>query len=307
MITRLLTSLLEVLGIMAGVGLLVFALLRLVPGDPVDAMLGESARPADRAELRAALGLDRTMGAQLLSYYQGLLRLDLGESIQQRRPVRELLAERLPATLQLAAAAAGVALALALPLGILAARHRDRWPDVWASGFAVAGQSIPNFWLGPVLILVFSLGLGLTPVSGDTEPGSLILPAITLGASLAALTTRMVRSALLEVLEQDFIRTARAKGLNGGAVVWRHALPNAALPVITLVGLQLGALLAGAVITETVFAWPGIGRLLIEAIQQRDYPLVQGCVLLVSCSYVLLNRGTDLLYQMIDPRLRRRS
>lgn len=307
MLTRLISSLIELLGIMAGVGLLVFALLRLVPGDPVDAMLGESARPADRAELRAALGLDRPMGAQLLSYYRGLLRLDLGESIQQRRPVSELLAERLPATLQLAAAAAGVALALALPLGVLAARHRDRWPDAWASGFAVVGQSVPNFWLGPVLILVFSLGLGWTPVSGDTEPGGLILPAITLGASLAALTTRMVRSALLEVLDQDFIRTARAKGLSGGAVIRRHALPNAALPVITLVGLQLGALLAGAVITETVFAWPGIGRLLIEAIQQRDYPLVQGCVLLVSCSYVLLNRGTDLLYRLIDPRLRRRT
>lgn len=305
MLARLITGTLEVLGTMAGVGLLVFVLLRLVPGDPVDAMLGEAARPADRAELRAALGLDQPMGVQLLSYYQGLLRLELGESIQQRRTVSELLAERLPATLRLAGAAAGVALALALPLGMLAASFRNRWPDAWASGFAVAGQSIPNFWLGPVLILFFSLGLGWTPVSGDAEPGSLILPAVTLGASLAALTTRMMRSALLEVLGQDFVRTARAKGLGAGAVIWRHALPNAALPVITLVGMQLGALLAGAVITETVFAWPGIGRLLIEAIQQRDYPVVQGCVLLVSCSYVLINRGTDQLYRLIDPRLRR--
>lgn len=304
MLARLSSRLLEVLGVIAGVSLLVFALLRLVPGDPVDALLGESARPADRAELRAALGLDQPLAIQLFDYYRGLIRLDLGQSIQQRRPVRDLLAERLPATLKLASAAAAVALALALPLGMLAARHRGRWPDAWASGFAVAGQSIPNFWLGPVLILVFSLGLGLTPVSGDTEPGGLILPALTLGASLAALTTRMMRSALLEILDQDFIRTARAKGLGEAALLWRHALPNAALPIITLIGLQLGALLAGAVITETVFAWPGIGRLLVEAIQQRDYPVVQGCVLLISCGYVVLNRLTDLAYRTIDPRLR---
>jgi peptide/nickel transport system permease protein len=190
---------------------------------------------------------------------------------------------------------------------VIAARRAGKWPDRAASGLALFGLSIPNFWLGPLLILAFSLGLGLTPVSGRGEPFSLLLPALTLGLSLAALNTRMVRGSLLEVLQQPFVRTARAKGLSDTAAVWLHALPNAALPVLTLLGLQLGHLLAGAVITETVFAWPGIGTLLIDAIRQRDYPVVQGCVLFISTAYVLVNAMTDLAYGWLDPRTRGRA
>jgi peptide/nickel transport system permease protein len=283
----------------------VFALIHLIPGDPVDVMLGESAVAADRAALRAELGLDLPLWRQLLHFYAGLLHGDLGSSLHQGRPVAALIGERLPATAQLALAALALTLAVSLPLGVLAARRAGRWPDKAASGIALLGLSIPNFWLGPLLILAFSIGLGLTPVSGRDAPLSLLLPALTLGLSIAALNTRMVRASLLEVLGQPFVRTARAKGLSEGRAVWRHALPNAALPVLTLLGLQLGYLLAGAVITETVFAWPGIGTLLVDAIRQRDYPVVQGCVLFISSVYVLVNTFTDLAYGWLDPRTRR--
>jgi peptide/nickel transport system permease protein len=283
---------------------LVFLLIHLIPGDPVDVMLGESARAADREALRAQLGLDRPLWQQLVNFYAGLAQGDMGTSLHQGRPVVTLLAERLPATLELAIAALALALLASLPLGVVAARRVGRWPDRTASGLALLGLSIPNFWLGPLLILVFSIGLGLTPVSGRDAPLSLLLPALTLGLSLAALNTRMVRGSLLEVLGQPYVRTARAKGLGEGRAVWRHALPNAALPVLTLLGLQLGHLLAGAVITETVFSWPGIGSLLIDAIRQRDYPVVQGCVLFISSAYVLVNALTDLAYGWIDPRTR---
>jgi peptide/nickel transport system permease protein len=303
--TRLLVArLASALVVMLGVALLVFLLLHLVPGDPVELMLGDSARPADRAALRQALGLDRPLTAQLADWLGGLARLDLGDSLFSRRPVTELLAERVPATLELAAAALLLALLLALPLGVLAARHQGRSLDRGAMAFSLLGVSIPNFWLGPLLILLFSLGLGWTPVSGREGPASLVLPALTLGASLAAVLARMVRGSLLEVLGEDYIRTARAKGLGEGRVLWRHALGNAWLPVLTLLGLQLGALLGGAVITETVFDWPGLGSLLVEAIQRRDYPVVQGCVLLVSLTYVGVNTLTDLVYGWVDPRIR---
>jgi peptide/nickel transport system permease protein len=287
-----------------GVCTLVFLLIHLVPGDPVEAMLGESARPADRAALRADLGLDRPLVEQYLTYLARLARLDLGVSFQDRRPVRDLLAERIPPTLELAAAALLLALALALPLGVLAARHRGGALDSGAMGFSLLGISIPNFWLGPMLILVFSLWLGWTPVSGRDGAASLLLPAVTLGTGLAAVLARMVRSSVLEVLEEDYVRTARAKGLPETLVMWRHALRNAWLPVLTLLGLQLGGLLGGAVITETVFAWPGVGSLLVEAIQGRDYPVVQACVLLISLAYVLVNTLTDLVYAWVDPRIR---
>ena len=290
--------------VVLGVCTLVFLLIHLVPGDPVEAMLGEGARPADRAALTAALGLDRPLGEQYLSYLARLARLDLGQSFVYQRPVADLLAERLPATLTLAAVALGLALLLAVPLGVLAACRRGLALDGAAMGFSLLGSSIPNFWLGPLLILVFSLWLGWTPVSGREGPASLILPALTLGTSLAAILARMVRSSVLEVLGEDYIRTARAKGLSPAAVLWGHALRNAWLPVLTLVGLQLGGLLGGAVITETVFAWPGVGSLLVEAIQGRDYPVVQGCVLLISLAYVLVNTGTDLAYAWVDPRIR---
>jgi len=290
--------------VVLGVCTLVFLLIHLVPGDPVEAMLGEGARPADRAALTAALGLDRPLGEQYLSYLARLSRLDLGQSFVYQRPVADLLAERLPATLTLAAVALGLALLLAVPLGVLAACRRGLALDGAAMGFSLLGSSIPNFWLGPLLILVFSLWLGWTPVSGREGPASLILPALTLGTSLAAILARMVRSSVLEVLGEDYIRTARAKGLSPAAVLWGHALRNAWLPVLTLVGLQLGGLLGGAVITETVFAWPGVGSLLVEAIQGRDYPVVQGCILLISLAYVLVNTGTDLVYAWVDPRIR---
>jgi len=287
-----------------GVCTLVFLLIHLVPGDPVEAMLGEGARPADRAAMTAALGLDRPLGEQYRLYLLRLLRLDLGQSFSFQRPVLDLLAERLPATLTLAGVALALALSLAIPLGVLAACRRGQPADSVAMGFSLLGGAIPNFWLGPLLILVFSLWLGWTPVSGREGPASLILPAITLGTSLAAILARMVRGSVLEVLGEDYIRTARAKGLSPGAVLWNHALRNAWLPVLTLVGLQLGGLLGGAVITETVFGWPGLGSLLVEAIQSRDYPVVQGAVLLVSLTYVLVNTGTDLVYAWIDPRIR---
>jgi peptide/nickel transport system permease protein len=290
--------------VVLGVCTLVFLLIHLVPGDPVEAMLGEGARPADRTALAAALGLDRPLGQQYLTYLRGLVQLDLGQSFVYQRPVVALLADRLPATLTLAAVALALALLLAIPLGVIAACRRGRALDGVAMGFSLLGSSIPNFWLGPMLILVFSLWLGWTPVSGREGPVSLILPAITLGTSLAAILARMVRSSVLEVLGEDYVRTARAKGLAPAAVLWRHALRNAWLPVLTLVGLQLGGLLGGAVITETVFAWPGLGSLLVEAIQGRDYPVVQGCVLLVSLAYVLVNTATDLVYAWVDPRIR---
>jgi peptide/nickel transport system permease protein len=300
---NILTRLGSALVVVLGVCTLVFLLIHLVPGDPVEAMLGERAQAADRAALQAALGLDLPLWEQYRRYLLGLLRLDLGQSFLDQRPVAAILGERLPATLRLAAAALGIALGLALPLGVLAARLRGTALDSAAMTLSLLGVSIPNFWLGPLLILVFSLWLGWTPVSGDETALSIVLPAITLGTALAAVLARMVRASLLEVLNEDYVRTARAKGLGETAVLWRHALRNAWLPVLTVIGLQLGGLLAGAVITETVFAWPGIGSLLVESIKARDFPVVQGCVLLISLSYVLVNALTDLAYAWIDPRI----
>ena len=301
---RLAEGLFDTLIVLIGVTTLVFFLLVLVPGDPVDVVLGESAQAADRDAMRVALGLDRPLLERWAMFYADLVRGDLGESLVRHRPVAAVILERLPATLLLAAAAFALVIVLALPLGVLAARYRGRWPDVLAQGFALFGLSIPNFWLGPLLVLMFSVALGWTPVSGNLEPGSLILPALTLGLSMAAITTRMVRGSLLEIETQPFLRTARCKGLDEPAVMWRHALPNALPPVIVVLGLQLGGLLAGAVITEVVFAWPGIGSLLIEAIRQRDYPLVQGIVLLIAVFYVLVNRLADQLAAGVDPRIR---
>jgi len=299
-LSRISSALLVVFGVCT----LVFLLIHLVPGDPVEAMLGESARPADRQALRANLGLDRPLGEQYLRYLGGLARLDLGQSFQFQRPVADLLAERIPATLELAGTALALALAVAVPLGVLAARNQGGALDSGAMGLSLLGISIPNFWLGPLLILAFSLWLGWTPVSGRDDLESLILPAVTLGSGLAAILARMVRGSVLEVLGEDYVRTARAKGLSEAAVIWHHALRNAWLPVLTLVGLQLGGLLGGALITETVFAWPGIGSLLVEAIRNRDYPVVQACVLLISLTYVLVNTLTDLVYAWVDPRIR---
>jgi peptide/nickel transport system permease protein len=290
--------------VLLGVSCLVFLLIHLVPGDPVEVMLGEAAQPADREALRHALGLDQTLLTQLLHYFNGLLHLDLGTSLQSKRPITELLRERIPATAELAGAALLVAVAIALPLGVIAAVRKDSPWDYGAMTLSMLGVSIPNFWLGPILILMFSVWLGWLPVSGREQADSIILPAITLGTALAAVLSRMVRSSLLEVLHEDYIRTARAKGLSGGVVIWRHGLRNALLPVVTVLGLQLGVLLGGAVVTEMVFSWPGLGELTIESIQRRDYPVVQACVLLISASYVVVNTLTDLVYGWLDPRVR---
>ena len=300
LISRVLAAFTGVLGVVC----LVFVLLHLVPGDPVEVMLGESARPADKAALQRALGLDQPLHVQFGRYLTRLGQFDLGTSLYSKRPVRDLLLERLPATVELGIAALLVALLSAVPLGILAAVKKGTAWDAGAMGMALFGVSIPNFWMGPMLILVGALWLGWFPVSGRDGVASLVLPALTLGTALTAVLSRMIRSALLEVLNEDFMRTARGKGLPERTVIVRHGLRNALLPVITLVGLQLGAVLSGAVITETVFSWPGIGSLVVEAIHRRDYPVVQATVLFISTSYVVLNVLTDLAYAWIDPRVR---
>jgi len=287
-----------------GVVTLVFAFLHLVPGDPVDVMLGETARPADKAALRTELGLDRPVWDQYVSYLGGLAQGDLGRSFAHRKPVSEVIAGRLPATAQLAGGALVVALAVALPLGVLAATRRDTVFDRGSLVASLVGVSMPNFWLGPLLILAFSVHLRWFPVSGRESWTSVVLPAVTLGTALAAVLSRMLRSSLLEVLGSDYLRAARARGVGEGRVVWVHALRNACLPVITILGLQLGSLLSGAVVTEAVFAWPGIGTLLLQALQGRDYPLAQGCVLVISLGYVGANLIADLLYRLADPRVR---
>jgi peptide/nickel transport system permease protein len=287
-----------------GVATIVFLLIHMIPGDPVAIMLGESASTADREALRVALGLHLPLGAQFMDYLGGLLQFDLGTSIHSRRPVADLLLERLPATGLLAATTLAITLVLAMPLGLLAAVRRNSFWDTGAMGFSMLGVSIPNFWLGPLLILVFALWLGWFPVSGRRGFASVVLPALTLATGLVAVLSRMVRSSMLEVLGEDYMRTARAKGLPPRRIILQHGLRNALLPVTTLLGLQLGALLAGAVVTETVFSWPGVGLLTIESIQARDYPVVQACVLLISLVYVCVNLLTDLVYAWIDPRIR---
>jgi peptide/nickel transport system permease protein len=299
-IRRLLSALPTLLGVLT----LVFFFIHMIPGDPVDAMLGESAAPVDRERVRAALGLDLPVWEQYSRFLGGALRGDLGRSLHGGRPVAALVGAHLPATAKLALTAALFAVLIALPLGVLSAKHRGSWLDIGSTGLALFGASLPNFFLGPLLVWVFSIELGWLPVSGADAPGSIVLPAMTLGLGMSAILTRLVRSALLDTLGEDFVRTARAKGLTELVVFTRHALRNALLGVTTLFGLQLGSLLGGAVVTETIFAWPGIGRLTLQAIQNRDYPLVQGCVLAIAASYVLVNLLTDLTCQLLDPRVR---
>lgn len=298
-LTRLLSAIIGLLGVLC----LVFLLIHLIPGDPVEVMLGETALQADKESLRKALGLNLPLGQQWWNYLAHLMRLDLGHSLFSGRPISGLILERLPATLYLSLTALLVAVGLALPMGLIAATHKHEPWDVGAMGFALLGMSIPNFWLGPLLILVGSLWLGWFPVSGQEGWNAVALPALTMGTAMAAILARMVRSSLLETLGEDFLRTARAKGLTPTRILLCHALPNSLLPVLTLLGLQLGGLLGGAVITETVFAWPGLGLLLVEAIHQRDYPVVQAAVLCISLTYVFVNLLTDLLYAWLDPRI----
>lgn len=297
---RLLTLIPTVFGVVT----LVFAFLHLVPGDPVDVMLGETAQAADKAGLRAELGLDRPLAEQYFSYLSGLARGDLGKSFTYRKPVAELVAARIPATLQLAVCALAFALLIAVPVGVLTAVKRGTLADRFALLGSLLGVSMPNFWLGPLLILLFAVQLRWLPVSGKEGFASVILPALTLGLGLASILSRMLRSSLLDVLGAEYLQAARARGVPEWKVIWFHALRNAAIPVITLLGLQLGGLFSGAVITEAVFAWPGIGSLLLQAIQSRDYPLVQGAVLSISLGYVAANLLADLAYRWADPRVK---
>ena len=283
---------------------LVFLLIHLVPGDPVLQMLGEGAPAADIEATRHAYGLDVPLGQQYLHYWKGVLHGDLGPSLRFNQNVATLIAQRYPYTLQLTLAALLVAILLSIPAGVHSAQRRNRWDDRLLSVVSLFGLSFPNFALGPILILFFAIKLGLLPVSGAGSPAHLVLPAITMGGALAAILTRMVRTSMLEELGQDYIRTARAKGLPEHAVVYRHALRNAMIPVITVLGLQFGALLAGAIVTETIFSWPGIGRLTIQAIGNRDYYLVQGCILAIGLTYIAVNFLTDLLYSVANPRIR---
>jgi ABC-type dipeptide/oligopeptide/nickel transport system permease component len=282
----------------------VFLLIHIVPGDPIQQMLGEGAASADIEATRHAYGLDQPIGRQYVNYWKGVLHGDLGQSLRFNRNVGALIAERYPQTLALTLAALAVALVLAIPAGVRAARRRNRWDDRALSFVSLLGLSLPNFALGPILILIFAVQLGWLPVSGAGDWRHLVLPAITLGGALAAILKRMVRTAMLEELGQDYIRTARAKGLPERTVVYKHALRNAMIPVLTVVGLQFGALLAGAIVTETIFSWPGIGRLTVQAIGNRDYYLVEGCILAIGLTYVAVNFFTDLLYSAVNPRIR---
>jgi peptide/nickel transport system permease protein len=282
----------------------VFLLIHLVPGDPIQAMLGEGAANADIEAARHAYGLDQPIGKQYLQYWNGVLHGRLGQSIRLNQDVARVIRERYPYTLRLTLAALAVALLLSIPAGVRSAQRRDRWDDRLLSVVSLFGLSFPNFALGPILILFFAIKLGLLPVSGAGTWEHLVLPALTLGGALAAILTRMVRTAMLEELGQDYIRTARAKGLSEHTVVYKHALRNAMIPVITVIGLQFGSLLAGAIVTETIFSWPGIGRLTISAISNRDYFLVQGCILAIGLTYIAVNLLTDLLYAVVNPRIR---
>ena len=283
---------------------LVFLMIHIVPGDPVEQMLGEGAAPGELAQLRHALDLDRPLLEQYGHYVKRLVHGDLGRSLKYQAPVQKVIFDRYPATLQLAFLALLICALIAIPAGILAAHRRGYVADRAVGLLTLFGLAIPNFALGPLLILLFSIEIGWLPVSGRGGALSYILPAATLGAALAAILTRMVRGAMLEELSSDYVRTARAKGLGTTAVLFRHAFRNALIPVITILGLQFGTLLAGTIVTETIFSWPGIGRLTVQAISARDYPLLQGCILVISISYVLVNLFTDLLYSFIDPRVR---
>ncbi len=287
-----------------GVLLLTFLLIHLVPGDPVEVMLGESASTADREALRADLGLNQPLIQQFGSYLSKLAQGDLGSSIHTKTPIIELIKTRYPATLKLALLSLFIGLVIGIPLGIYAALKANHWQDFVVTIVSVRLSAMPAFWLGPMLMLIFAVWLGWLPVSGMESRTSIILPAITLGFGLSAILTRMTRTSLLEVLNDDFIRTARAKGLSEKTVIVRHALRAALLPIITIVGLQMGSLLAGTVITETIFSWDGIGRLLVESIEKRDYPVTQACVLVVALSYVLVNLFTDMIYRFADPRVK---
>jgi ABC-type dipeptide/oligopeptide/nickel transport system permease component len=283
---------------------LVFLMIHLVPGDPVAQMLGEGASTTQVERLRHELGLDQPILTQYRTYMVGVLHGDLGVSFRNQETVAQSILGRYPATIELAVASIIFAILTSVPLGVVAAVRRGRTVDHFVGFISLLGVSLPNFALGPMLILVFSIVLGLLPVSGRDGFWHLILPAVTLGGGAAATMTRMVRGSMLEEIRQDYVRTARAKGLGERAVLFGHAFRNGLIPVITLLGLQAGMLLTGTMITEIIFSWPGLGRLTYQAISARDYPLAQGCFLTIALTYIFVNLGTDLLYSVVDPRIR---
>lgn len=300
---RFLASLFVVFGVVT----LVFFSLRAVPGDPVESILGEQALAVDKAQMRECLNLDKPLGQQYLLFWKDVFNGSFGELCNQPGvTVMDRLVDNIPATFELALAAMGFAILFGLPLGILAALRPYSWIDNTTAVVSLMGISIPNFWLGPMLLILFSLTLQVLPNPGGEVAGltALILPAITLGTAMSAKLVRMTRSSLLEVMSKEFIRTAKSKGLSASKVILKHGLRNALIPVITIIGLQFGALLTGAIIVEKIFARPGVGTLLLDAIEQRNYLIVQGCVLFISFSYVLVNLLTDLLYGFVDPRIR---
>lgn len=300
----LLRRLLLTIPVLIGVATLVFSLIHLVPGDPVQAMLGESASPQDVAQLRTKLGLDRPLLQQYGSFARGVMRGDLGTSLRTNQPVTGIILERMPATLELAVSAMVVAILFSIPLGIIAAVGKGTYVDHAATTVSLIGISMPTFWLGPLLAIVFSVWLGWFPVSGRGTVANLVLPAVTLGAPLAAILARMTRASVLEELRELYVMAARARGVSETRAVLAHAFRNSLIPIVTVIGLQFGAVLTGAVITETIFAWPGVGRLLVQSISARDYPAVQGCILLIAVTYVSMNLFIDMLYGVLDPRIR---
>ncbi|OFW14090.1 MAG: glutathione ABC transporter permease GsiC [Acidobacteria bacterium RIFCSPLOWO2_12_FULL_66_10] len=304
MLHFLLRRLLLTIPVLLGVATLVFSLIHLVPGDPVQTMLGESAAPQEIVRVRTQLGLDRPLHIQYWAFLRGVGKGDLGVSLRTNEPVAQAITDRMPATIELAIAAMCLAVVVAIPLGIIAAVGAGTVVDYAATTLALAGISIPNFWLGPLLAIVFAVTLGWLPVSGSGTLAHLVLPAITLGAPLGAVLARMTRASLLEELRELYVLAARARGVSRARAVLRHAFRNSLIPIVTVLGLQMGAVLTGAVITETIFAWPGVGRLLIQSINFRDYPLVQGCILFIAVTYVAMNLLTDLAYGLLDPRIR---
>src|SRR3990170_5416052 len=292
------------LPVLLGVSIVVFTMIRLIPGDPAQLMAGQAATQEIITEIRRDLGLDRPIVVQYAYFLRNAARGDLGYSLFNRAPVIEELALRFPRTVRLGVASMLIAGAIGIPAGIISATRHLSWIDSLVMVVALAGVSMPVFWLGLNLILVFAVRLHWLPAIGHESWAHLILPAVTLGAASAAMIARMTRSAMLEVMRQDYVRTARAKGVAEPTVIGRHALRNALIPVVTVAGLQLGTLLSGAVLTESVFAWPGVGRLLVDAVLARDYPVIQGAVLLIAMTFVLLNVLVDVLYAVLDPRIR---
>ena len=295
----------QVIPTLIGVSLIAFVAMRML-GDPAHLVLGENATPQAVAEYRREQGLDQPLHLQYVRFLASALQGDFGYSFRYRTPVFPLLLERLPATVMLGLAALGLAVAVGVPLGILAALRRGRWGDELIRVVALVGQAVPGFFLGLVLIIVFAVNLGWLPTGGTGDWRHLVLPSISLSAFLMALIMRFTRSSLLEVLGQDYIRTARAKGLSERTATLRHAMRNTLIPLVTVIALQAGVLFSGAVVTETVFGWPGVGRLAVEAVQGRDFPLIQATVLFMSGAVVLINLLVDISYAFLDPRVRYR-